>query len=241
MSSQKKNSARMNNEKPHYYGHRKRLRERFLGAEKFDKVDSIPDYEIIEIILFSSYPRKDVKPLAKKLIKNCGSFAKIFSTSQEKLKNEFGLTENAIANIKAVYESSLRILKNDIEERPILQSWKGVIDYCLVAMSDKSEEQFRVLFLNQKNKLIADEILQQGTVDQTPVYPREVVKRALELGASALILVHNHPSGDPTPSKADIEVTEKIELALTSVDIRLHDHLIIAGKDHFSFAGNGLI
>ncbi len=231
----------MNEEKPHYHGHRARLKQRFLKSVEDGNLGSFPDYELLEILLFSCFPRKDVKPIAKDLIKEFGSLQQLFTADFRKLNNSKIINESTLTTIKAVYETSLRILKSDMEEKTILQSWKAVLDYCQLAMGSNVKEEFRVLFLNQKNFLIADEVQQRGTIDQTPVYPREVVKRALELGASSLILVHNHPSGDPKPSKADIEITEQIETALISINIKLHDHLIIAGNNHFSFAGNGLI
>jgi DNA repair protein RadC len=228
-------------EKPHYHGHRKRLKQRFIKSINANKSDSIPDYEVLEMILFSAYPRSDTKPIAKELINKFGSLAGVFSADAEKLEKEGKLSENVIFSLKIINDASLRLLKSKITEKPIIQSWKALLDYCQAAMGSLTKEQFRIMFLDKKNKLIADEIQQKGTVDQTPVYPREVVKRALELQASAIILVHNHPSGDCAPSKSDIELTEQIEAGLKSVEIKLHDHLIIAGDKHFSFAGNGLI
>ncbi len=227
--------------KPHFLGHRKRLKERFLNALTTNSTSSIADYEILEIILFSAFPRNDVKPLAKEILERAGSVSKLIALEPIVLEKQYKLNQSAITSLKAVYELSLRALKEEAKERPILQSWKALLDYCRLAMADSSKEQFRLLFLDKKNKLISDEIQQVGTVDQTPVYPREVVKRALELGASAIIMAHNHPSGDSSPSKADIEMTENVERALLAVDIKLHDHLIIATDNHFSFAGNGLI
>lgn len=228
-------------EKPHYHGHRARLRERFLKSAREGNTSSLPDYEILEMILFSCFPRKDVKPIAKGLLKEFGSLSNLFSCDIEKLEKSNIINESTLTMIKVIYETSSRILQTEIREKPILQSWKAVLDHCQLSMGNIDKEQFRILFLNQKHYLIADEVQQRGTVDQTPVYPREVVKRALDLGSSSLILVHNHPSGDPKPSKADIEITEQIEIALNAINIKLHDHLIIAGNKHFSFAGNGLI
>lgn len=222
---------------PHYHGHRQRVRERFLKSQGKD----MPDYELLEMLLFSSNPRGDVKPLAKRLINEFGSFANVISAPVEKLNAIKGLGESGVAAIKLVQESALRLLHVDIEERPILQSWKALLDYCRASMGYNKKEQFRIFFLDKKNKLIADELQQEGTVDHTPVYPREVVKRALELGSSALILVHNHPSGDPSPSQADITMTQQIIQASATVNVMVHDHLIIAGKDHFSFAAHGLL
>ena len=206
-----------------------------------NRSESIPDYEVLEMLLFSAYPRIDTKPIAKELIERFGSLAGVFAADIERLEKEGNLSENVIFSIKIVNEAALRLLKSKVTEKPVIQSWKALLDYCQAAMGSITREQFRILFLDKKNKLIADEIQQEGTVDQTPVYPREVVKRALEHHASAIILVHNHPSGDATPSKSDIELTEQIEAGLTAVDIKLHDHLIIAGDKHFSFAGNGLV
>jgi DNA repair protein RadC len=231
----------MAEEKQHYHGHRKRLKERFVKSLKMNRSESIPDYEVLEMLLFSAYPRIDTKPIAKELIEKFGSLAGVFSADIERLEKEGKLSENVIFSIKIVNEAALRLLKSKVTEKPVIQSWKALLDYCQAAMGSITREQFRIMFLDKKNKLIADEIQQEGTVDQTPVYPREVVKRALEHHASAVILVHNHPSGDATPSKSDIELTEQIEAGLTAVDIKLHDHLIIAGDKHFSFAGNGLI
>jgi DNA repair protein RadC len=230
----------MSEEKQHYHGHRARLRERFLKSVTQGNSESLPDYEVLEMILFSSYPRQDVKPLAKNLITKFGSLSKVFTASVEELSRE-GLSAGTISAIKIIYEASRRLLKNDVTKKTVLQSWKALLDYCKATMSHYKKEQFRILFLDKKFNLIADEIQQEGTVDHTPVYPREVVKRALDLSASSIILVHNHPSGDATPSKADVEVTKQINQALASVNIKLHDHLIIAADDHYSFASYGLI
>ncbi|MDX1949984.1 MAG: DNA repair protein RadC [Rickettsiales bacterium] len=241
MNKLKENDFLKTSEKPHFLGHRKRLKERFLTSLINNSSSSIPDYEILEIALFSAYPRQDVKPIAKDILSKVGSLAKLISLDANALEKQYGLSQSAVTTIKVMNEFFLRVLKEQTKEKPILQSWKALLDYCKIAMGNETREQFRILFLDKKNKLISDEVQQVGTVDQTPIYPREVVKRALEHGASAIILVHNHPSGDPTPSKADIEMTENVEGALNSVDIKLHDHLIIAGDSHFSFAGNGLI
>jgi DNA repair protein RadC len=231
----------MEEAKQHYHGHRKRAKEKFLKSLSANSAQAIADYEILEIILYSAYPRQDTKPIAKDLIAKFGSLAGVFAADIEKLQREAKLSEGVIFSLKIINEASLRLLKSKVAEKPVIQSWKALLDYCQAAMSNLTTEQFRIMFLDKKNKLISDEVQQKGTVDQTPVYPREVVKRALELGASAIILVHNHPSGDASPSKADIEITEQIEAGLNAVDIKLHDHLIIAGENHFSFAGNGLV
>ena len=226
---------------PHYTGHRQRLRTRFLEAVRKNGQNSIPDYELLEILLFSSRPRSDVKPLAKALIREFGSFAKVLSAHPDQLASVPGLSEAGIATLKVAQESALRLLSSDLKEKPVLASWKALLDYCRASMGYNPTEQFRIFFLDKKNQLIADELQQEGTVDHTPVYPREVVKRALELSASAIILVHNHPSGDPTPSKADIDMTRMIQQAASGVGISIHDHLIIGADRHYSFASHGLL
>lgn len=223
-------------EKPHYLGHRQRVREKFLATLG----DGMQDYEILEMLLFSSHPRGDVKPLAKELLTRFGNLAAIISATPEELKTA-KLGDSSIASLKIVQEAARRLLLSEVVQKPVIQSWKSLLDYCRAAMGYNKTEQFRIFFLDKKHKLIADELQQEGTVDHTPVYPREVVKRALELGASALILVHNHPSGDPTPSQADISMTQKIQAAAAGVGINVHDHLIIGGTKHFSFAGQGLL
>jgi DNA repair protein RadC len=221
----------------YHLGHRKRLRERFLAGG----ATAIADYELLEMLLFAAKPRGDVKPLARHLFKTFGSFANIIHASPEKLAEIDGVGDAVIASIKLVEASCQHLLKEQLHDKPIINSWTKLLDYCQLAMGSKTREEFRVLFLNNKNALIADEVQQTGTVDHTPVYPREVMKRALELGATALILSHNHPSGDPTPSKADIDMTRAIIDAATALNIRIHDHLIIAKHKHYSFKSNGLI
>ncbi len=189
-------------EKPHYHGHRQRLRERFLAAEP----DALPDYELLELLLFGANPRSDVKPLAKRLLAEFGDFAGVVSAPTERLKRVAGVGDGAAAILKAVDAGARRLAKGRIQGST-LGSWNALEDYLQIAMGHERSESFRVLYLDRRNHLIADEVQQRGTVDHTPVYPREVVKRALELGATAMILVHNHPSGDPTPSRADIEMT----------------------------------
>ena len=224
-------------EKPHYLGHRQRVRERFMESEG----KGIPDYEILEMLLFSAKPQGDTKPLAKDLIARFGSLPKVLNATPEQLIAVNGMGEVTVAMLKLVREAGLRLLKAEALSGPVLQTWKSLLDYCKAAMGHEKNEQFRVLFLNQKNMLIADEVQQRGTVDHTPVYPREVIKRALELQASSIILVHNHPSGDPKPSREDIEITKQIQQAGASMGILIHDHLIIAGNKNYSFAGNGLL
>jgi len=229
--------AEVKEKKPHYLGHRKRLRERFLKSGG----KGMEDYEILEMLLFASKPRSDVKPLAKELVSKFGNMAAVLSAPPNELGNLGGMSDGAIASLKVAREAAVRMLAADIEDKPILQSWKNVLEYCRASMSFNKTEQFRIFFLDKKNKLIADELQQEGTVDHTPIYPREVVKRALELGASSIILVHNHPSGDPTPSKADVKMTEQIVMAAASLGVEVHDHLIVAGKKHYSFTSHGLI
>jgi DNA repair protein RadC len=218
-------------------GHRQRLRERFLkGGEK-----SLPDYEVIELLLFGVIPRGDVKPLAKKLLQECGGLSGLLQADGERLKTISGVGEATIAMLKAVQEAACRLVREEASTQPILQSWQAVIDYCRARMSHLTIEQFRLLFLDHKNKIIADELQQQGTIDRTPVFPREVVKRTLELGATSLIMVHNHPSGDPRPSQADIDITRKVIKAARELEIHVLDHLIIGRFGHTSLREQRLI
>jgi DNA repair protein RadC len=222
---------------PHYRGHRQRLRERFLRGG----ADALPDYELLELLLFLSIPQRDTKPLAKALIARFGSFADVIAAPLERLAEMDGVKEATIAALKTVEAAALRLAKARVIGRPALASWQALLDYCSAAMARAETEEFRVLFLDRKNVLVADEVHQRGTVDHTPVYPREVVKRALELGASAIILVHNHPSGDPTPSRADILMTREIAAAAKALKIDLHDHLVIGRGKHASFKALGLL
>lgn len=227
----------MTEELAHYLGHRQRLRSRFLQAGS----DHFPDYELLEMLLFAAKPRGDVKPLAKRLLKTFGTFEAVIQADPHDLRRVEEVGDAAICCLKAVEVAAQRLVKAPAKERPIIQSWTALLDYCKLAMGTKKVEEFRILFLNHKNALLADEVQQRGTVNHTPVYPREVVKRALELGASAVILAHNHPSGDVTPSKADIEMTKQVALATKAVGIPVHDHLIISESDHYSFKSNGLL
>jgi DNA repair protein RadC len=223
---------------PHYLGHRERLRARFMEAG----ADALPDYELLELLLARTIPRRDTKPLAKELLARFGSFADVLAASPERLKAVKGLGGGqAIIDLKLVHAAGVRMLRRQVLNRPALTSWSALLDYCTAAMACSETEQFRILFLDRKNNLIADEVQQQGTVDHAPVYVREVVKRALELSASAIILVHNHPSGDPTPSRADIEITRKIVEAADKLSIAVHDHLIIGRGGHASFRGLKLL
>ncbi len=203
--------------------------------------EALPDYELLELVLFSAQPRRDVKPLAKALLKRFGSFAEVISADARALAEVEGVGQAAAVVLKTVRVAALRMLRDEVMERPVLSSWQQLIDYCRAAMAYETAENFRILYLNRKNVLIADEVQQKGTVDHTPVYPREVVKRALELGASALIMVHNHPSGDATPSADDIEMTREVREAADKLGITLHDHFIVVRSGHNSFKSLGLL
>jgi DNA repair protein RadC len=222
---------------PHYHGHRQRLRQRFLAAGS----DAVSDYEVLELILFRAIPLRDVKPLAKELIARFGSFAEVISAPAERLKEVKGLGEAAITELKIVHAAATRLARGGVKQRPVLSSWSNVLDYCRAAMAFADKEQLRVLFLDKRNALIADEVQQTGTVDHTPVYPRELVKRALELSATAIVLVHNHPSGDPSPSRADIEMTKAIVEIARPLGIAVHDHLIVGKDGHASLKALKLI
>ncbi len=228
---------------PHYLDHRNRLRRRFLDRG----ADALEDYELLEMVLFAASPRRDVKPLAKLLIRTFGDLWGVVNAPPERLRGlkaegvSLG-TDNAVATVRIVGAAALRALQQRVIDRPVLASWQALIDYCAAAMAHEPTEQFRLLFLDRKNKLIADEVQQRGTIDHTPVYPREVVKRALELSAAAVILVHNHPSGDPTPSRADVEMTKEIVRAGNAVGLVVHDHLVIGkGGRHTSFKAQRLL
>ena len=223
--------------KPHYLGHRDRLKDRFNEAG----ADALPDYELLEMVLYRAIRRGDTKPLAKALIARFGSFAEVISAPPERLKEIKGAGDAVVTELKLIHAASLRLMKGEIIKRPVLSSWNAILDYCRAGMAFAEIEQFRILFLDKKNQLIADEIQQRGTVDHTPVYPREVVKRALELSASAIVLVHNHPSGDPTPSMADVDMTKKIMDAGTRLGVAVHDHVIVGRNGHVSFRSLGLI
>ncbi len=222
--------------KPHYHGHRQRLRARFLKGSP----DSLPEYELLELILFGAIRQGDVKPLAKRLIAQFDGLAGVLSAQVEALQGA-GLGESTIATLKTSQAAALHLSRARIMEQPIVSSWQALLDYCRAAMGHEKTEAFRIIFLDRKNRLITDEVQQRGTIDHTPVYPREVVKRALELGATALILVHNHPSGDATPSKADIEMTKQIAAAAEPLGIVLHDHLIMTRAEESSFRALGLV
>jgi DNA repair protein RadC len=224
-------------DEPHYHGYRERLRERFYGAGP----DALSDHELLEMALFAAIPRRDTKPLAKALLKKFGSFAEVVHAPVARLREVDGIKDASINQLKLIAAAASRIAKGELKGRRQLSSWNDVIDYCRTSMAFADKEQFRLLFLDKKNQLIADEVQQTGTVDHTPVYPREVIKRALELSATALILVHNHPSGDPTPSQADIQMTKAIINIATPLGIAVHDHIIVGKGGHASLKGMRLI
>jgi DNA repair protein RadC len=221
---------------PHYYGHRERLRERFREAG----AGARSDYELLEA-LFRALPRRDLKPLAKTLIATFGSFAEVISAPEARLARIKRLGPASITELKLVHAAASRLIRGEVKKRPILSSWSAVLDYCRSAQAIEDREQFRVLFLDKRNQVIADEVQQTGTVDHTPVYPREVVKRALELSATAIILVHNHPSGDPTPSRADIQMTYQISAVANPLSISVHDRIIVGKEGHASLKSLKLI
>ncbi len=224
-------------ETPHFHGHRERLRKRFMeGGE-----EALADYELLELLLFQANARGDVKPLAKSLIERFDGFAGVISAAPEALREVKGVRDATIAVLKSVRAAAVRLTREEALEKPVISSWDRLIAYCRASMAHDRTERFRVLFLDTKNKIIHDEVQQTGTVNHTPVYPREVVKRALEVGATAIIMVHNHPSGDPTPSKADIEMTREVQRAAASLGIALHDHVIISRAGHNSFKSLGLL
>mgnify|MGYP001251445562 CR=1 FL=1 len=222
---------------PLYAGHRQRLRERFRKGG----ADAMPDYELLELVLFRAIPRRDTKDLAKRLIARFGSFAEVVNAPEPRLREVSDAGDAVITELKLVQAAALRLMKGGLFDKPILSSWQNVLDYLKAVQGFEAREQFRILFLDKKNRLIADEVQGQGTVDHTPVYVREVVKRALELSASALLLAHNHPSGDPAPSRADIEMTKLIVDAAKPLGITVHDHVIVGKSAHTSFKALRLI
>jgi DNA repair protein RadC len=225
--------ARAAEEKPHYLGHRERLRERFVSAGH----GALPDYELLELLLFRLIPRSDTKPIAKALLARFGTLAEVLGAPINLLQEVKGIGPAVALDLKVIAASAQRMVLSDLKGREVLSSWTQVLDYCKAAMAFEEREQFRILFLDKKNALIADEIQQTGTVDHTPVYPREVVRRALELSATAIVLVHNHPSGEPTPSRADIDMTKEIIESGKRLGITVHDHIIIGKKGHVSMKG----
>jgi DNA repair protein RadC len=224
-------------DKPDYLGHRQRLRERFLTGGD----GALADYELLELLLCQAQPRIDMKPAAKALLKRFGSFAGVMAATPVELQEVKGVGQAGAAVIKVVQACALRMAQQEIVQRDVIGSWKKLLDYCRMRMAEEKTEQFRLLFLDNKNAVIADEQQQRGTVNHTPVYPREVVKRALELGASAIILVHNHPSGDPTPSADDIAMTKEVAAAAEKLGIAVHDHIVIGRKGHASLRSMGYL
>ncbi len=238
MLEKKRESARgLAEAPPHYHGHRERLRKRFREAG----ADALSDYELLELLLFRALPQRDVKPLAKTLLETFGSLAEVIGAPEARLAKVKGLGDASITEIKILQAAASRLLRGAVKKRPVLSWWSTVLDYCRSAQAFAEKEQFRILFLDKRNQLIADEVQQTGTVDHTPVYPREVVKRALELSATAVILVHNHPSGDPTPSHADIQMTQQIIAVAGPLGISVHDHIIVGKEGHASLKGLKLI
>ncbi|MBS8224949.1 RadC family protein [Vannielia litorea] len=217
--------------------HRKRLRERFMVGGPA----ALPDYEMLELVLFRAIPRQDVKPLARALLERFKDFNGVLSAPVPRLRDVSGVGEAVIAELKIVEAAAHRLARSRVMEKQVISSWDQLLDYCRTSMGHRETEQFRVLYLDRRNVLIADEEQARGTVDHVPVYPREVVKRALEVNASALILVHNHPSGDPTPSPADIEMTEKVREAAEALGMTLHDHLIVGRATELSFRAEGYL
>lgn len=222
---------------PHHLGHRERLRRR----ARMGGFGALPDYELLELCLYRSIPRADVKPLAKALLTRFGGLAGVLSAPMQDLRAMPGVGEAVALDLKLVHEATLRIGKGVVAKRPVISSWSALVIYARTALAHEPREQFRVLFLDKKNQLIADETLGQGTVDHAPVYPREVARRALELSASAVILLHNHPSGDPQPSAADIDMTRQIIKALDALKIAVHDHLVVGREGVASFKALGLL
>ncbi|MFC2967019.1 RadC family protein [Acidimangrovimonas pyrenivorans] len=217
--------------------HRRRLRTRFMEGG----AGAMPDYELLELVLFRAIPRQDVKPLAHRLLDSFGDFNRVLAAPAHRLAEVQGVGDAVVQELKIVAAAAQRMARARVMHRPVLSGWEALLDYCHTAMAHRETEQFRVLYLDRKNVLIADEEQGQGTVDHVPVYPREVVKRALELNASALILVHNHPSGDPTPSQADIAMTGQIDAAAQTLGLTLHDHLIIGKSQELSFRASGYL
>ena len=222
---------------PHFHGHRQRLKDRFLKTGG----DQLADYELLELLLFQALPRRDVKPLAKDLLDRFGSFAGVVTAEASLIRQVPGAGDAVVVALKTVAAAAERLARDELAAAPVLANWDKLLKYCRTAMSREGREQFRVLYLNRKNVLIKDEVQWRGTIDHTPLYPREVVKRALELQAAALIVVHNHPSGDPTPSRADIEMTKLIIDTARPLGITVHDHIIIGKDGHASLKGLKLI
>ena len=219
------------------HGHRQRARDRFLRAG----ADATPESELLELVLFRAIPRREVRSLARRLLATFGDFNRVVAAPSNRLAAVQGVGTSVIQELKIVEAAAQTMSRAKVMNRDVLSSWDALLKYCRTKMAHMEREQFRVIFLDRRNRLVADEALQTGTVDHVPVYPREVVKRALELNASALILVHNHPSGDATPSEEDISMTRQIRIGADALGLTLHDHLIISRGDHYSFRSNGLI
>lgn len=230
-------SPRVAAPRPHHLGHRERLRDRAVAGG----LSALPDYEVLELLLFRSITRGDVKPLAKQLLARFGSLGGVLGATAEELRTVKGVGEAVALDLGLIHEAGLRAAREQVTRRPVISSWNALLAYVKTALAHEAREQFRVLFLDKKNQLITDEILNRGTVDHAPVYPREVVRRALELSASALILVHNHPSGDPTPSTADVDMTREIVNAARPLRISIHDHLVVGRHGVASFRTMGLM
>jgi len=217
-------------------GHRARLRSRFLAGGS----DALADYELLELLLFQAIPRRDVKPLAKDLIAHFGSLGELLAAPATALRAA-GLTDASVAALRSVSAAAMVLARREIDQRPIISSWQALLDYLHMGMARAPREQFHILYLDKKNHLIADELVTEGTVDQTAVYPREVARRAMDLSATAIILAHNHPSGDPKPSRGDIRMTRDLQEALVKLDISIHDHVVIGRTGHASFKSLGLL
>ncbi len=224
-------------ETPHYHEHRTRLRKRFATSGG----DALADYELLELLLFRIIPRRDTKPLAKALIARFGDFAAVLAADPARIAEVPGAGESVALELGAIQAAAKRATRIEATRKPLVGSWSKLIDYCRLTLQHETREQFRVLFLDVKNQIIADEILGEGTIDHAPVYPREVVRRALEHRAAALILVHNHPSGDPKPSSADVAVTREIVAAAETLGLKVHDHLVIGKHGHASLKQLGLM
>ncbi|WP_417693792.1 RadC family protein [Roseibium sp.] len=220
-----------------HIGHRQRLKQRFRQSGG----SSLQDYELLELLLFSALPRQDTKPIAKALLKRFGSFASVIGAPRARLKEISGVGDSVVDTLKVTQVAAQRLIIREVDEREPLSSWSKVMDYIHIAMAHETVEEFRILFLDKRNGLIADEVQQKGTIDHTPVYPREVIRRALELSASAMILVHNHPSGDPTPSRADIQMTRQIAEIAKPLGVEVHDHIIVGRQGQVSFKGLQLL
>lgn len=224
-------------DKPHYLGHRQRLRSKLLEKGP----EALADYELMELVLGQALPRVDMKPLAKALLREFGGFAGAIAAEPSELMKVKGMGEAGVAALKTVRAAALLMTRQEILDRPVIGNWQKLLDYCRITLAEEKTEHFHLLFLDHKNALIADERQQSGTIDHAPVYPREVVKRALELGASAIIMLHNHPSGDPTPSKDDVAMTKAVAAAAEKLGILLHDHVVVGRNGHASLRSLGLL